>query len=344
MAEAKKANYVWIDIIKLICAVFIVGIHTEVLNNKEDTIQWYMMHLLFKLAVPFFFVCSGFLFGKKYLENPADLKKISKKQIKRLLIPFIFWMLVSLPYEIITTVKEEKVFIIVIEIIKKAIFYPWGALWFLLAVIVAIIIEYFFLKKNKLNWAMVLSIFLFVFGLLGNSYYFVIKGTVFQKVMDMYTNIFITTRNGIFVGFPLFTLGICIAQKEEWIKTIAKPKLYILLGIALILQIGEVTFIRNKAYADDHSLFITTIAMVASVLTLCIRYQYVTFQKLNTKLLRNMSTGIYFMHSPVNRYFMLLQIPNISNIERFLVVLAITIVIWLILYKINCKYINYIIK
>lgn len=343
MAEAKKANYVWIDIIKFICAIFIVGIHTVLLDNQNDTIQWYIMHVLFRFAVPFFFVCSGFLFGKKHLENPADLKKISTKQIKRLLIPFIFWMLVSLPYEIIT-VKGSSTFIIAIKIIKNVIFYPWGALWFLLAVIVAIIIEYFFLKKNKLNWAMILSAFLFIFGLLGNSYYFAIKGTVFQKVMDMYTNTFITTRNGIFVGFPLFTLGVCIAQKEEWIKTIAKPKLYILLGIVLILQIGEVTFIRNKAYADDHSLFITTIAMVAIVLTLCIKYQYVIFQKLNTKLLRNMSTGIYFMHSPVNRYLMLLQIPNISNVERFSIVLAITIVIWLILYKINCKYINYIIK
>ena len=54
MAEAKKANYVWIDIIKFICAIFIVGIHTVLLDNQNDTIQWYIMHVLFRFAVPFF--------------------------------------------------------------------------------------------------------------------------------------------------------------------------------------------------------------------------------------------------------------------------------------------------
>ena len=164
MTEAKKANYVWIDIIKLICAIFIVGIHTVLLNNQENTIQWYVMHILFRFAVPFFFISSGFLFGKKYVTNPEALKENSINQIKRLLIPFIFWMLVSLPYEIMT-IRGRNAFIILIKIIKDAIFYPWGALWFLLAVIESIIIEYFFLKKNKLNLAVLLSIFLYIFGL-----------------------------------------------------------------------------------------------------------------------------------------------------------------------------------
>lgn len=340
--KPKEEKYQLIDILKFICAIFVVGIHSEIVKDPNNDFQWYVLHIIFRIAVPFFFLCSGFLFGKKYKENKEKLKEICKKQIKRLFIPFIFWMLISLPYIVLTT-KGNSIISITKEIIKKIIFYPWGALWFVLAVIVAIGILYFFLRKDKLNLALILSGFLFIIALLGNSYYFVLEGTFFKDLMDIYIKICISVRNGVFVGFPIFTAGVYIAQKENVIENIKKYKLYLCFAILILIQIFEVTFIRDNNYIDDHSLFFTTIFIVAILLMLCIKYKNIYFNKVNTKLLRNLSTSIYFMHAPIIRYTSLGKF-EINDWTVFLGTIIITISISLILYKVNNKYINHIIK
>lgn len=200
VTNLEKNKYEMIDILKFIFAIFVVGIHTHIMSNPENTYQWYILHIFFRMAVPFFFISSGFLFGKKYIKNKENLKEISKMQIKRLLIPFIFWMLVSLPYVIITT-TGNNIFEIILKILKDVIFYPWDALWFILALIVAIGLEYFFLKKKKIKLALSIGIILYCICLLGNSYYFLLEGTPLQNIMDGYIQIFETTRNGLFEAF-----------------------------------------------------------------------------------------------------------------------------------------------
>ena len=119
----EKEEYVLIDLLKFIFAIMIVGIHTQTMNDSNSNVQWYILHIIYRAAVPFFFLSSGFLFGKKYLKNKENLKLNTTRQIKRLLIPFLFWMLVSLPYIIITT-TGQNVIVIILKILRKAIFYP----------------------------------------------------------------------------------------------------------------------------------------------------------------------------------------------------------------------------
>ena len=123
VTNLEKDKYEMIDILKFIFAIFVVGMHTHIMSNSKDTFQWYILHIFFRMAVPFFFIVSGFLFEKKHIKNKENLKEISKMQIKRLLIPFIFWMLMSLQYVIITT-KGNNILEIVLKILKEAIFYP----------------------------------------------------------------------------------------------------------------------------------------------------------------------------------------------------------------------------
>lgn len=340
--EKKELNnkYELMDILKFICAIFVIGIHSNIMGNPDSNIQWYIVHVIFRISVPFFFICSGFLFGRKYFTNNKNLKEICKKQLKRLYIPFIFWMIISLPYSFIVT-QGDTFLIKILKLLQQALFYPWGSLWFMLALIVSIYIEYLFLKKGKLKHAIILSILLFVIGILGNSYYFILNDPL-KKIMDLYLKIFISTRNGIFVGFPLFTAGVVIAKNEKLIEKISKMKIYIALVLIIIIQIGEVTFIRNKNYTDDHSLFFTTIFVASMLLILCIKYKDIRLKKIDTKLLRNLSTGIYFMQAPIIRYTLL--ILNIGSWGIFLITVIISITTCLILNKINNKYINYIIK
>ena len=250
--------------------------------------------------------------------------------------------MVSLPYVIITT-TGNNIFEVVLKILKDVIFYPWGALWFILALIVAIGLEYFFLKKKKIKLALSIGIILYCICLLGNSYYFLLEGTPLQNVMDGYIQIFETTRNGLFEAFPIFTVGVYIALKEKNIEKIKINKALICFGIAMLILICEVTLIRNQNYKDDHSLFFTTIVIVGLLLMMCIRCKGLRLKRINTNVLRNLSTSIYFMHSPIIHYAELFNI-YLGNWKMFFLTIFFIIAISLILYKINNKYINYIIK
>lgn len=48
----KETNAV--DLLKLLFAICVVGIHTQVLDQFSERTNWYITHLLFRLAVPFF--------------------------------------------------------------------------------------------------------------------------------------------------------------------------------------------------------------------------------------------------------------------------------------------------
>ena len=338
-----ETKYELIDIMKFICAIFVIIIHSGIVKYESGTTQWYTINILLRIAVPFFFVASGFLFGKKYLDNKGKLKENSIKQIKRLIIPYIFWIIIIIPFMIYANELYKYNWIICLLKLFRLIIFNGYHLWFILALIVAICMEYIFLKKNKIKLAVFLSIILYCIALLGNSYYFLIEDTFIQPFIDIIIKIFTMVRNGIFVGFPLFTIGICIAFYEKKLYKISNKKIYLFLLILIITQTLEATFIRGKNYKEDHSLFISIIFIAALLLIICIKNKNIRFKKVNTVLLRNLSTGIYYMHFPVIKYISLL-IPSIGCVEIILITIVITIIIDMILLKINNKYINLIIK
>ena len=43
----KTENYILIDVLKFFCAIFVVGIHTGIVNNKDSTAEWYILHMVF---------------------------------------------------------------------------------------------------------------------------------------------------------------------------------------------------------------------------------------------------------------------------------------------------------
>ena len=92
---------------------------------------------IIRLSVPFFFVASGyFLFNKLY--NSSDKQLCIKNYIKRLIIPFAFWVIIDfIPLKLIPAIiNKEGIKIFIMRTIRALIFYPWGAMWYILALII----------------------------------------------------------------------------------------------------------------------------------------------------------------------------------------------------------------
>ena len=63
-----QAEYNAIDFVKFIMALVVVAIHTEPFHGSSENIQ-VLFDTFSGLAVPFFFISSGFLLGKRVQEN-----------------------------------------------------------------------------------------------------------------------------------------------------------------------------------------------------------------------------------------------------------------------------------
>ena len=287
-----KKNYSCVDILKLFFAFCIVGIHTKIFR-RDNNFDYFIMHGIFRLAVPFFFTCSGFFLARK-LENSKEIsenKQIIKEYIKRLIIPFAFWLIIGLPQQLQTIDTNGGI----VELLKKIVFYPWGALWYISALIIGILLVIPFYRKKKIKYAVIMGMILYIFALICNNYYFLIKNTFMQNLVDGYIEHCISARNGIFVGFLFVSIGFYLAEK---IKKLDNKKCNLFLILAYIIFTFEIFFIKGRASIDDAGLYLSFIFLIPLIFIVAANCK-ISFQKLDTKLLRNYSTGIYFMHSPL---------------------------------------------
>lgn len=334
-----KKNYSLIDIFKLIFAIGIVAIHCNIFDNN-GMISWLTLHGIFRLGVPFFFCVSGFLLYEKLLNTEND-KEYIKKYIKRLFIPLIFWLIINIPIKLFEY-KSNGILLIVIKLFRLLIFYPWGAMWYVLALIVSILLVYPLYKRDKLKLAVIIGSILYIFALLCNNYYFIIENTFVQKIVDIYLFITTSARNGIFEGFYFVSVGIYI-NKMIYDKKINNKTNLIVLIFSYILLILEIILIKNYNHKDDHSLFVMYIILIPSLIVFLQKYSL----KMNTKILRNYSSGIYFCHRFILGVITICSsILNIKLSSLFIFFITMTIIILLlsILYKIDNKYINKVIK
>ena len=69
MINVERKTYYALDVAKFISAFLVVCIHTGPLLDVDATGNFILVQILARLAVPFFFVASGFLFSVSWISN-----------------------------------------------------------------------------------------------------------------------------------------------------------------------------------------------------------------------------------------------------------------------------------
>ncbi len=339
MDIVNKKGFHYFDIFKFIFAIFVIGIHTSLLKNSPSNFSWYITHGLFRIAVPSFFVISGFFYGKKiYKKSDQERKEITIKYVKRLLIPFFFWLLLNLPFKFIEYHKTLSVMGTIKILLRDLVFYPWGALWYISSLIVAVLLINLLLKKMSTKKIIIIGMVLYLFALICNNYYFLVQNNFIGKIIDTYMKICESGRNGVFVGLLFVSLGVGVYQLfiENKIK-------YRLCFIGMILSygllIGEIFLIKGKLYLDDGSLYIMLVIFIPLFIAYFSKYQ----STLDTTFVRKLSTGIYYSHRFIIKICELilpLLIINYSKTLLFFCTLGLTVLLVIIMYFINNKCVN----
>ena len=202
---AKNGNK--FDILKFVLAILIVCIH----STKAGMI----LRPVFRLAVPLFFMISSYLFFLKQstLNSKQDKYKGLKKYAKRILLLYLFWFLLLLPFtiyyrELYINFDHEKLITIARSFFFGSTFI---ASWFLMASLIGVTIVWVLSQlKVKTSWIIAIGLVIYVFCCIVSNYYSLISSCPrFIVAYNSYTSIFTLPFNSfpcsIFVRSTLMT-------------------------------------------------------------------------------------------------------------------------------------------
>ena len=298
-AAAENGNtprqYAALDACKLFFAVCVVAIHTYATNVLPEPVDFWITQSVFRLAVPFFFVASGFMLGKKLHGEGRNLESTLTQYIKKLLPPLLWVGTANGLLELLlqhlrngTDIRSAAT-----QFAKHFFFYPYGAMWYVQASIIGALLLYPFLKRKKLNRALVVGALLYGWALLCNNYYFAAQASGLDGIVDAYMTAFISARNGVFVGFFWLALGVktCEWHRRAWSHRVLIPSLAVFAALYLI----EIYLLKGQSYLDDRALYITQIGLIPAGV-LGILNLKLPIARRTSVLMRKASTWIYFFH------------------------------------------------
>ena len=335
-----------IDVAKFLCAVSVIGIHTQVFSCFGDLANYYSFGVIFRLSVSFFFVCSGYFFFRKLkFENGRIVNCVANKKklvsyLKRIFILYLIWSLVYLIVQLIQWTQKPDIsfFHLIISFAKSFIVDgSYYHLWYILCLIYAIPIIYFALRKFSFKTVLIEALLLYVMHLIIN-FNNMMSGLSVVSFIGKLSIISGAIGQTVFIAIPLISIGGYLSN----CNFSSNRNLLIVTNIvSLILLIAESSLIYFLLNKTDYSSYI--IFSYVTVVTGFVLLKDVHFSTRNPKIysfLRKMSTLIYCIHPLVIETFKVLDYKHINSILWFIVILIITTVISLLLVILS-KYIKF---
>lgn len=268
--------YKTIDVTKFILSFFVIALHVDCFVKSPLD-----LHFLWNLAVPLFFIFSGFFLYKSY--RKGGISKIDSYIYKSIKL-YILYTIIYLPLTYRGFRHSDYSWIEYTLICIRRFFFvgeqTWSwPLWYLLGLIMATLILRLLLKKNiDVTKILIIGIILTSLGFLIN--YFNEKDIpIIKQLIYIYNKIFTTTRNGIFVGFGYVSIGFFIAHFENKLSQYSKL-FYLLLLVSFIGIAFNVVYCLN----------------IAASMIACILIPKTLYHGENNIWLRDMSILIYFFH------------------------------------------------
>ena len=325
-----------IDALRVVFSIGVMAIHTELLHSMDFLRgRYYITQVIFRMGVPFFFVTSGFFYART-IEDSSKSKRedICLNYIKRMSLPLITWSLLALIWDVYDGAKGSIT--MGTKMIHDSFFYPLGAMWYILACIIAAAIITVLYEEEKI--LICLAIPLYVFALLANTYYFLIESTWFKNVIDSYMEYFVSARNGMFVGLPLFGTGVFIYRHRDVLLRFRKH-LYVIVGLAVFfIYLLEVMICRGRNSIDDTALYFSTPLAAAILFIVALISQPRLLKDIRINF-RKMSKYIFFLHPFFNRYLgaVLYEKTGHNGIIQFCYVGGLCLLAMVIIEKLNIK-------
>ena len=266
-----------LDILKVILALMVVGIHTGFLADFTKVGNYITTQGIFRIAVPIFLLINGYYFYN------ITVNKNYIHWFKRVLYLYLFWMLFY-TYDWFPVHDYSLLKLITFLLIG------YFHLWYFPSMIGAALIT-IFVKEFPLKMVILFIILTFTIGIFmqyaGN--YHIFKNTSLDKIFN-YTVIY---RNFLFFAFPFFFIGFLINKYK--ISNI------ISLNSSIILTVLGFVFLIIESYLNYTSTtcnggFDNFISLIIISPALFLLFMKLSFSSNHGKTIALYSAGIYFIH------------------------------------------------
>ncbi|MGE7930260.1 acyltransferase [Lysinibacillus xylanilyticus] len=229
-------QYNAIDLTRFVASIFVVFIHTYPLFDFSPTANFFIVGILGRLAVPFFFIVSGYFFAKSLANQTTFTSKHNyvNKYIKRLFKIYIIWTLIYLPLQVLIWFLKDGSLEFWKFYLQKLMFEgSYYTLWYIPALIFACIFTNYLFSIFKPRTVLTITLILYIIGTLLQSYADLFS---FTSYFTNYYSVFLTTRNGLFFGSLFVSMGMYLAKHEPKQNLFYNQFLFFLSFVGLTIE------------------------------------------------------------------------------------------------------------
>lgn len=240
-----------LDILKFVCAILVIFIHTPQIDNIE-----YIIDPLQRCAVPIFFIISGYFTCER-----TGLNKILKKRAISILKIFCWAYFLCI---ISNTIHYSPAWVVYITIQNIGSFFFYNNtilgehLWYIHSYLYILILIWGANKYNFHKLILYATPILIIAGLFLGKYHEIITG---NNIPIYYS------RNFLFTGLPFFIIGILIKKSEKIINLYISYST-IIIGIILFLITGAIEEFALGLYDNIGDLYISNVFMSIAIFIL----------------------------------------------------------------------------
>ena len=293
-----RSNGNIIDLCKFIMAILVVAIHTEPLATCSNHNLTILFKLITSMAVPFFFLATGYLLGSKInvLQDPRKKTALLSRYLCKIAKLYLLWTIIYFPLALYDCIHNGKPLDLnILFYIRGFLFvgeqYNSWHLWYLLSTIYALILIIAMIRFNfnpvkqisVICTALILSIVLDAFsGYSGPLPTFLQFG---RKVIQS------TVINGrILRGLFYIPAGILLASKKLPVK-ICLPLFFISFAA---------NYVVSNSSISNVLVFLSSIAFFGTIIHIRLR-DHVIYP-----FMRKISTVTYLIHMYIWTFYYIL--------------------------------------
>lgn len=325
-----KKVYSNIDLLKFFFSFFIIMIHTSLFADVNTTVDYIFVNIITRIAVPFFFLSSGFFFAKSFEYNKQKKVAGTKTNFKRLrkiewriILLYAVWSFIYLFIALPVNYGGWSIKNIVDYFITSVVRCSYYHLWYVYALVFAYPILYFLMRHLNPKIVAVICISLYVAGVFVNSYSYLLPlqgiTSLFERISEV-TGYYLVS-NILFRALPLMWVGIYVARHRK------KPNKFICVIGSVVcfgLYFAENILLNNFTNGKAAGHYLIFSAFCVYFVFLCAVQFKKSVNRENGIRLRKMSTVIYCLHVMIQLLLSNYLIPSINSFVLFLLTSIIT--------------------
>ena len=328
---SQRKNLDSADVLKFVLSILIVATHTSFFEG-------YLTPLV-RLAVPAFFMISGYFFFSRTNSCDTEEKKKAylKKSVTHNLKLYLFWFILLLPLTLYIR-KYHTMGLVggALHLIRDFLFgSTFQSSWYIVALITGFAIVLFLSEKIPQSALIIIGVIFYIPSLLSSNYEFLLESSdLLKAVGESLSKVFLLPCRNFSVSILYIAIGKYLAEKNYEGKTKKYTVTFLLAFAALIAEYLALHFSGVKIEDTD-----CYIALPFAAYYLCKVFLTLDIKCKCAIILRKIRTVSYCAHMAVfmvvGKLFKIFEIPDWQNVLHFALTLLLTHILSLVLIKLT---------